>query len=380
MIESLIVIFWGSLFTVFWTYFGYMITLKLLSFVVTKEVASQDHTPPVTLVVTAYNEEKRIGEKIENSLTLDYPDGKLSILIVSDASNDGTDEIVQQYEEKGIKLLRIPERHGKHYGQGRGIESAKTEIVVLTDATTFLEKGALRKIVRSFSDPTIGVVSGEDRIFQGDNNQSGEGAYIRYEMLLRVLEARVGSLVGASGCFYAIRKHLVEGWVDNMSSDFYMPIVAYMNGLRTVPDSEAIGYYTVLANPDREFERKVRTVLHGLEVLFRFKAILNPFKYGFYSIQMISHKLMRWTAPFAMLAMLLTSAALYTSSLFFQVVLIAQLLFYALALIGKIAKGLRGWVLFKIPFFFVMVNFSIVMAWKNYFTGKKQVVWEATKR
>lgn len=378
--ELLVAIFWGSVFVVFWTYFGYLITLKLLSLFVNKEVDKRDPAPPVTIIVTAYNEEKRIGEKIENSLSLDYPDGKLSILIVSDGSSDGTDDIVKRYQQEGVKLLRIPERHGKHYGQKRGIELAETEIVVLTDATTFLEEDAVLKIVRSFSDPSVGVVSGEDKVSRDDINSSGEGAYVAYEMKLRNLEARVGSLVGASGSFFAIRKQLTDTWVDNMSSDFFMPIVAYMNGYRTVPDSEAVGYYTVLSDPDREFERKVRTVLHGLEVLFRFKAILNPFRYGFYSVQMISHKLMRWLAPFALLAILLTSATLYVDSLFFQIVLASQLLFYTLALIGRIFRVLQGLIVFKVPVFFVMVNTSIVMAWINYFTGKRQVVWEATKR
>lgn len=378
--EALEIIFWGSLLVVFWPYFGYPIMLKLISVVRAKQVDSQNHTPPVTIIVTAYNEERRISEKIENSLSLSYPEGKLDLIIVSDGSTDGTDEVVKQYEERGVRLLRIPERRGKHHGQKCGIDSARTEIIVLTDATTILEKDAIQKIVRKFADPTVGVVSGEDKIPDDRNSQSGEGAYVRYEMQLRALEAQVGSLVGASGCFFAIRKHLADTWVDNMSSDFFMPIVAYMNGFRTVPDSEAIGYYTVLSSPDREFERKVRTVLHGLEVLFHFKGILNPFRYGFYSIQMISHKLMRWLVPFTLPIMLLSSAVLSASSLFFHIVMISQVVFYSLATIGLAVKRLRSLILFKVPFFFVMVNFSIVIAWFNYITGKKQIVWEATKR
>jgi len=373
-------IFWGSFLVVFWTYFGYLVTLKLISLVGTRKVDSQDHSPPVTMVVTAHNEARRIREKIDNSLSLIYPEGKLEIVIVSDGSTDGTDAIVEEFEGKGIKLLRIPKRQGKHYGQKRGIELSQTEIIVFTDATTFLEKDAIEKIVRSFADPTIGVVSGEDKIPDDLNNHSGEGAYVRYEMKLRALEAQVGSLVGASGCFFAIRKHLADTWVDNMSSDFFMPIVAYMNGFRTVPDTEAIGYYSVLSDPDREFERKVRTVLHGLEVLFQFKGILNPFRYGIYSIQMISHKLMRWLVPFTLPLMLYCSAALSTISLFFNIVLFFQVVFYSAAAIGMAVKPLRSRTLFKVPFFFVMVNFSIVIAWFNYITGKKQVVWEATKR
>lgn len=332
------------------------------------------------MVVTAHNEARRIKEKIENMLEVDYPREKMEIIIISDGSTDGTDDIVKSFEDRGVRLLRIAQRQGKHFGQGRGIHSATAEIVILSDATTFLEPDAVRKIVRNFADSTIGVVSGWDEA-RGENlAQSGEGAYVQYEMKLRELEGSVGSLVGASGCFFAIRKELARDWINDMSSDFYMPIIAHMNGYRTIPEKEAIGYYELAGNPQKEFTRKVRTVLHGLEVLFHFSEILNVFKYGSYSLQMISHKLMRWLAPFAMLVALVANLSLLDDGYLYRLTMAGQLVLYIMAGVAALYPKLQRTVFFKVPFFFVMVNISIILAWVQYFKGEKQVLWEATQR
>ncbi|RKX26510.1 MAG: glycosyltransferase family 2 protein, partial [Candidatus Zixiibacteriota bacterium] len=266
-------IFWLSVFLIFWAYFGYFLTLKLISPLYTHRVLKEDTLPNVSLVITAYNEEARIQNKLENTLELDYPKDKLEVIVVSDASTDRTDEIVKTFADRGIKLLVMPKRHGKHHGQGRGIQHASSELVVLSDATTFLAPDAIRKIIANFADPAVGCVSGQDRIDSGEGESQGEGAYVRYEMMLRELESRVGSLVGVSGSFFAIRKSLCNEWINNMSSDFYMPILTKRRGFRTVSEPLAIGTYKVLHDNRKEFTRKVRTVVHGLEVLFWFKSI-----------------------------------------------------------------------------------------------------------
>jgi len=373
-------VFWLSFFLIFWVYFGYLLTLKIISLFYRKKLIRQDFTPDITIVITVYNEEKRIREKLDNTLSLDYPPDKREIIIVSDGSDDETENIVRYYADKGVTLLAIPERHGKHYGQGRGIAQARNEIVVLTDATTFLKEDALKKIVRSFADPSIGCVSGEDRIEQSGNGSDGEGIYVRYEMMLRSLESKVGSLVGVSGCFFAMRKKLNADWIDDMSSDFYMPLVSRFRGYRSVLDSEAIGIYRVLKKAEKEFIRKVRTVVHGFEVFFKFKKLLNPFKYGFYAIQLLSHKLCRWLVPLWLIFMLVLNALLIDQGPLYLVLMAAQLSFYLLALIGYLIKKLRDAFIFKIPLFFIMVNLSILVAWHYYLMGKKFVTWDSTKR
>lgn len=374
------VIFWVSLFLIFWTYFGYLIALKAISLFYSNEVKKQTYFPDVSLIITAYNEERKIRQKIENSLALDYPKDKLEIIIVSDGSTDKTVDIVRSYQDKGIKLLTLPVRHGKHYGQGKGIEMTKNDVVVLSDATTFLRDDAVKKIVRSFADPKIGCVSGLDEIQNADSNIHGEGAYVKYEMKLRALESAVNSLVGVSGSFYSVRKHLCQSWIDNMSSDFYMPIICYTNGYRTVLEKEAVGFYEVLDEPQKEFIRKVRTVIHGMEVLSRFKRILNPFKYGLYSCQMISHKLSRWLVPLYLIFLLWTNILLVNQNNFFLITLILQVVFYMFAFFALLIKSIKDILIFRIPLFFVMVNFSILVAWYNYLIGKEFVLWEPTER
>jgi len=373
-------IFWLALFVIVWTYFGYFLVLWLLSLFRTREIKKEVWFPAVSLIITAHNEERQIRQKIENTLTLSYPREKLEIIVVSDGSTDSTVQIVKSFQDQDIKLLAIPDRHGKHYGQGKGIAMAQSDIIVLTDTTTFLDQDAVTNIICNFADPEVGCVSGVDCARDDQGGTTGEIAYVKYEMKLRTMESRIGSLVGVSGCFFAVRKHLCGAWIDNMSSDFYMPIITCINGLRAVIEHKAIGYYKVLGNPTREFERKVRTIVHGLEVLFHFKDILNPFKYGGYSLKMISHKLCRWLVPLALILVFLSNLFLLNQSIFYQITFAAQLLLYLLALIAFIVKKLQGMLIFKIPFFFVMANLSILVAWYKYLANEKYLVWDPTKR
>jgi len=376
----LAVLFWLCLFGVVWTYAGYPITLMMLSPLFRKRVLRNDKPMPVSMVVTAYNEEKRIAEKIENSLSLDFPRDKLEIIVVSDASTDRTNEIVQSYEGRGVKLLVIPERHGKHYGQGRWVQAAANEIVVMSDATTFLEPRALTRIVGNFADPTIGCVSGYDTVDYGTDKVQGEGIYVKYEMALRELESEIGSILGVSGCFSAARKAVCDQWIDDMSSDFYLPIIARQKGYRAVLDNEARARYRVIRSQHKEFDRKVRTVLHGLEVLFHFKSVLNPFHYGTFALQMVSHKLLRWMVPFFLVAVFGLNAMVLDLGLVYRLTFAVQVLFYAAASAALVFEKLQDLMLFRFVSFFVMVNMSILAAWYKFWTNQKLLVWEATKR
>jgi glycosyltransferase involved in cell wall biosynthesis len=373
-------IFWFSVVSIFWTYIGYYLFLRLISLGGSHTPPSGDFTPMVSIVISAYNEENSITNKLDNCLALDYPRENLEIIVASDGSTDGTDDIVRKYDDKGIKLIRLEKRMGKHFAQERGIRSAKNDIIVLTDATTILERDSVSKIVRSFADPGVGSVSGKDRVRTYASGAHGEGAYVQYEMGLRILESRVSSLVGVSGSFFAVRKEICETWYPDMSSDFFIPIVAYMLGFRSVLDEEAIGCYTIVKDPEREFARKVRTVVHGLEVLFRLRSILNPFKYGFYAFQMLNHKLMRWIVPLFFALALIFNILLVPSSQLYVLMLAFQISFYLTALGAFLVKRLEKHALFKVPFFLVMVNFSIVAAWWKFLIGERYISWERTER
>ena len=379
MITAL-VLFWGSLLLVFWAYFGYFLALKSISLFFTRKIAKADYFPGVSLLITAHNEEKRIEEKIKNTLALNYPKDKMQIIVISDGSTDRTVEIAGSFREMGVELLEIPTRHGKHYGQGEGIKIARNDIVVLTDATTFLETNSLKNIVANFADRTVGCVSGLDMIQNSHNGPSGEGAYVKYEMKLRDLESQVGSLVGASGSFYALRKSLAGIWYPDMSNDFYLPIIARMNNYRTILDKTAVGYYNIIEDPQREFQRKVRTVVHGIDVLVKFRSILNPFRYGFFAFQMASHKLFRWLVPFALILIFCSNLFLYKDSPFYLTMLVCQLLFYLLTVSAYFIRSLQHKVLFKVPYFFVMANYSILVAWIDFLKGERYITWQATER
>ena len=373
-------ILWLSLAGILWTNFGYFIFLRLVLLFTRRRDIKQEYYPEVSIVITAFNEEKNIESKIENCLNLIYPKEKLEIIIVSDGSTDKTEDIVRSYQSRGVILLAMPSRFGKHHSQGKGIEIAKNDIIILTDATTFLEANAVQKIVRNFADPKIGCVSGFDEIRNPDGTIVGENIYVRYEMKLRSLESEFNSLVGVSGSFYAVRKELCSDWISDISNDFYIPIVAKMRGYRGVLDNDAIGYYQAKDQSQNEFKRKTRTVCHGIEVFMRFKAILNIFKYGSYSLQMISHKLMRWLVPFFMILVFIANLFLIHTHPFYFLMMIAQICFYAIATLAAVIVSLKNLLIFRIPFYFVMANTAILAAWFYYVSGESFTIWEPTKR
>ena len=383
-------IFWASLALVFWTYIGYYLFLRfalILGIGTNQTVIDQPNDPgriselpAVSIVITAHNEETRILAKLENTLSLNYPSEKLEIIVVSDGSTDSTNEIVSSMKNRGIKLLALPVRSGKHYGQGKGIKMAENEIIVFTDATTWLEINAILKIVRNFADPKVGCVSGKDMVRNEGSFVSGEGAYVRYEMNLREMESRVCSLIGASGSFFSVRKELCDNWHPNISSDFYLPIQSYLRGYKTLLDSEAIGYYSVVSDSKREFGRKVRTIVHGIDVLFLFREVLNPFRHGFFAVEMISHKLIRWLVPFCLIALVMTNPYLPDSNPVYSIALFSQIILYTAALLCWIFPRMQKFAILKIPYFFLLTNLSILVAWYKFAIGERYITWESTKR
>ena len=370
-------LFWLSFGIIFYTYFGYPLLLGLLS--KKKDDREADSAgvkfePAVSLIIPVYNEERVIDEKIQNTLSLNYPKDKLEILIASDASTDRTKEIVQKYEKMGVKFLEQSERRGKAGALNLGLKEAKHEVVIFSDASIFLDKDALRNILNRFADGEIGCVSGEDYIPGGGG---GEGVYGRYELLLRNLESRVGSIVGASGCFYAQRRSLCEPFLEGMAPDFYSVLETVEKGYRAVTEPEATGVMKSVGDPQSEFQRKVRTFLRGITTLLHFKHLLNPFKYGIFSLQLISHKLLRWSTGVFLILLFLSNLFLFGSK-FYLTILILQVAFYVLAFIGWL--GMSRLFIFRVPFFFSMVNLSALVAWFKYLSGFRQEIWEPSKR
>jgi glycosyltransferase involved in cell wall biosynthesis len=272
------VVFWTCVVFVVYSYVGYGIALALMSRVRNRPVRRAPITPSVSFIIAAHNEAKRITEKIENTLRQDYPSDRFEIIVASDGSTDATDEIVRSYADRRVRLIRPDQRRGKEYAQRTAIAAARGEVLVFSDVATRLDPDGVRQIVMSFDDPSVGCVSSVDRMIGSDGRPSGEGGYVRYEMQLRALESRVGSLVGLSGSFFAARREVCTPWPVDIPSDFTTVLNAVTRGLRGVSDGNAIGYYTDLADTSKEYSRKVRTVVRGISALLTHRALLNPFR------------------------------------------------------------------------------------------------------
>ncbi len=363
---------------VFYAYLGYPLSLLFLQMISRRKQTRNRIIPTVTLIITAFNEEKRIREKLDNSLKLDYPSDKLQIMVASDGSTDQTNEIVRSYANNGVELLEVQNRGGKENAQKEAVVYARGDIIVFSDVATILEPNGVQEIVSNFADPTVGCVSSEDRLIGQDGKPSGEGFYVRYEMWLRRLESSVNSLVGLSGSFFAARKEVCQDFSGDVQSDFRTLLSSMKLGLRGVSDPKAVGCYLGIADEKQEFERKVRTVLRGLTVFFGHLEFLNPFKYGLFSYQYGCHKLLRWLVPFFLFLALVTNIAISLMSPFFLVMLVGQLAFYILAFYGLFNQSLKS--ILKIPMFFLVVNSAIAVALFKYLTGKRVVLWTPSVR
>lgn len=370
-------IFAVSIFLIFHAYFGYPLTLRLIK---RKPAIKAPFEPPATLIITACNEERRIRDKLENTLALDYPRERLQVLVASDGSTDGTNEIVRHYASHGIKLLAFTERRGKENAQKDSVLHATGEVIIFSDVATRLDPGGLREIIANFADPSVGCVSSADRVIGRDGKPCGEGFYVRYEMWLRDLESRVNSLVGLSGSFFAARSVVCRDFSGDMQSDFRTVLNSMRLGMRGVSDRDAIGYYQDISDNKREFDRKIRTVIRGLTVFFRNLEFINPFRYGLFSYQYICHKLLRWLVPLFLLAAFIANAALSRHSAGYSMIFLFHLAFYGIAVGGWAAKSTPAHALFRIPVYFVTVNAAIFVAWWCYIRGRRMVMWAPSER
>lgn len=373
-------IFFLSLFHIFFAYLGYPLVLALAGLVRRLKVDKKSVFPAVTLIITAYNEEKRITEKLENTLALGYPKDKIQVIVASDGSTDATNRIVSGYSDRGIELLPVGERRGKENAQKEAIKHAVGDILIFSDVATRIEPGGLKSIVDNFADPSIGCVSSEDRVLRPDGRPGGEGIYVRYEMWLRRLESRVYSLVGLSGSFFAARSDVCRDFSAEMQSDFRTLLNCIKLGMRGVSDPSAVGYYADVSDPGKEMDRKIRTVVRGLTVFFSHIELLNFFRYGIFSFQLLCHKLIRWLVPLSMAGALVSNLVLSSGSYPYLVLLVLQLGFYCAALVLSFKIWTPNNILSKLLSYFLTVNVAIVLAWLRYLKGERVVMWTPSER
>jgi cellulose synthase/poly-beta-1,6-N-acetylglucosamine synthase-like glycosyltransferase len=343
-----------------------------------------DAWPRISITIPAYNEGAQIADTIEGLLALDYPEDRRQILIISDASTDDTDRIVRSYADRGVELLRQPERRGKTAAENLAAQHLTGEIIVNTDASIRMPPHSLQQLVAPFKDPRVGLVSGRDvSVGAGESRENqGEAGYVGYEMWLRDLETRAGGIVGASGCYYAIRPELHRIALPGaLSRDFAAALHTHERGYLAVSQSEATCQVPRTGTLSREFPRKVRTMARGMDTLRYKSSLLNPFRHGRFAWMLFSHKVCRWLVPWFALVGLIGLGALATEHAW-----AAALVFVTL---GGTAVSAAAWAfggrrrlptVLALPAFALMGNVAVLRASLLLFTGDQTPIWEPTRR
>ena len=376
--------FWVSFIVVFYIYIGYPVMAHLLSLLYKERRQEKYIYPDISIIMSVYNEEENIANKLKSIFELDYPKEKIEILIGSDGSTDGTDEIAsaasrpRNDEGEGprndgfpLRLYKQEKRSGKPSVLNMLVKEAKGEILVFTDARQALDKDSVKELVKNFSDPKIGSVSAE-LFFREEETQTGRGVglYWEYEKFIRKAESRIGSMLGATGALYAIRRSLYsEVPSDLLLDDMYIPMAVIQKGYRAIFDNKAKIYDKYSSGAREEFARKVRTLAGNFQLFVKMV-------WARVWWQFISHKFMRLLAPYFLGLMFLSNFDLVGDGVFYAVFMMAQLLFYIAASLGMAFKEKSK--LLDIPYMFCVMNAAAVEGLGKFLLGKQEVTWKKT--
>lgn len=343
--------------------------------------ASDDELPDVVMLISAYNEAACIEDKLRNSVSLDYPAEKLRICVISDASDDGTDEIVRAFEADNVELLRMEDRGGKTLGLNEAVAQAEAELVVFSDANAMYESTAIRTLAESFADPDIGAVIGESTYGVPDSpSGQSESLYWRYETFVKKLESQSGSVVGGDGAIYAVRRNLYVPMAAGDLSDFVNPLQVVKAGYRCIYEPAALSYEEAAESYDGEFRRKVRIVNRAWRALWKMRAMLNPARFGMFSVKLWLHKVLRWLVPAMLVAVLIINLGLVGINRVYQVTLVLQVLFYLLAVFGYNWRHRRNQpAVTRIPYYFCLVNVAAAVGLIDVLRGRTYATWTTVR-
>ncbi len=349
-------------------------------------VVSPELLPSCTLIIAAYNEEDFIREKIINTLELEYPEDKLDVIFVTDGSTDNTPQIIAGYPQ--LRLLHKDGRSGKIAAVHRAVEQTSSEIVVFTDANTFLNKNALLNICRHYADASVGAVAGEKRIAMEDNadaSSAGEGFYWKYESTLKKWDSELYSVVGAAGELFSVRRTLYEPVGDHaILDDFMISMRIAQKGFRIIYEPESYAVETASEDVSEELKRKIRIAAGGIQSIVWLAPLLNIFRYGTLSFQYVSHRVLRWTlTPFLLILAFLINIWLVINdgNFLYCLTFFAQVIFYGLAYLGFVneRKQIRIKAFF-IPYYFCIMNYAVLAGIVRYFRGNQSAIWEKARR
>jgi cellulose synthase/poly-beta-1,6-N-acetylglucosamine synthase-like glycosyltransferase len=376
------IVLWVSAAALGYTYAGYPLLLLIMSRLRPRDVRHGDFEPAVSVIITAYNEERDLAAKLENTLALDYPLELLEITVASDCSADRTDEIARAFAERGVRLVRQSQRLGKTAAQNLAVAEARGEIILFSDATSLYEPNVLRVMMPSFADPTVGCVAGRLIYVDPADSKVGRGArsYWGYETFLKEHESRIFSLIGASGCLYAVRRSAYVPLYAEACSDFIIATKMVEQNLRAVYEPAAVCTEETNRQSNEELKMRVRVIAQTFTDLWRHRPMMNPFRSGFYAVQLLSHKVMRYAVPFFLIAILATSGVLARHSMLYSIVFVAQLGCYLSALGAWMLEhaGVHSRML-ALPQYFVLSNLAALIAFCQFLRGERYAHWETSR-
>ncbi len=375
-------LFWFSLALLGYIYIGYPLLLALLGLGKSRVHGEVVQLPAVSILIAAHNEARDIEATLRNKLALDYPHDRLDIIVVSDESTDGTDAIVAEVAAAAdipVKLVRQQPRMGKTAGLNLIVPQARGEILVFSDANSIYEAQALRHLVACFADPAVGYATGKMVYTNPEGALLGDGcsSYMKYENRLRELETRLGSVVGVDGGIDAMRRSLYKPLAADQLPDFVQPLKVVEQGYRVVYAPDALLMEAALGNAGSEYPMRVRVALRALWAMHDMHGLLNPFRQGLFSLQLISHKLLRYLAFIPLLLVFIMNILLLPDGPVYQALLCGQLLFYFLAWLGYHSEGKGNNPRYlALPYYFTLLNLASLHAAWRYLKGEKQVIWK----
>jgi cellulose synthase/poly-beta-1,6-N-acetylglucosamine synthase-like glycosyltransferase len=376
------VIFFFCLFMIVYIYMGYPVLIYFAAIFRNRRIKKGSYEPHVTILVAAYNEEKTIAETLENKLALDYPKEKLEIIVISDGSTDGTDQIVKKYEGQCVKFFRQEPRAGKTSALNMAVPKASGDILVFSDANSIYARDALRMLVANFNDPSVGYVTGKMIYTNTDGTIAGNGctSYMKYENRLRSLETKLGSVVGVDGGIDAIRKVLYRPMNPDQLPDFVLPLRIVEQGYRVVYEPGAILQEASLKSSKDEYMMRVRVSLRALWALNDMRHLLSLKKFKIFAWQLWSHKVLRYLCFVFLIGAYLANFILWGESGLYKLLFLFQNMGYLSALVSTIIekKGYHIHLLYLINYF-VLLNLAAAHAFIKFLLGHKQVVWTPRK-
>jgi len=371
-------LFWLCALTIIYIYVGYPIVLRYLP---KKPIHINNNAmqPKVTVLIPAFNESKVIEGTIKNKLAQYYPADLLQIIVISDESDDGTDEIVTNIAatDGRVSLVRQSPRQGKTSGLNLAIPKASGDIIIFSDANSHYHPDAIQHLVNCFQDPTVGYVTGKMVYVNSEGSIVGDGcsAYMKYENYMRALETEISSVVGVDGGIDAIRKELYQPMNADQLPDFVLPLKVVTQGKRVIYCDKALLNEESLSSSQSEFRMRVRVSLRAYWAMLDMKHLFNPFKYGIFTLQLVSHKLLRYLAFIPLILVFISNGMITGEGWLYSYSFMIQILFYGAAAFVALNDGTNNKVL-GLVHYFCLINIASAMAFIKFIKGEKIVLWK----